>query len=50
MSTHKPAPDFLGKYYPGIKRMLHESRIKRIREILRTEEEKYENIYNEKYV
>ena len=45
MSNHKSASDFLGKYYPGIKRMLHENRIKNFRKLVREEEEEYKKNY-----
>ena len=41
--------DFLSKYYPGIKRTLHEKRIQNLRELLREVEEEYEKNYNVKY-
>jgi len=38
--------DFLGKYYPTIKRKLHEQRIKRITEHLEKEKQLYKKIYH----
>lgn len=39
--------DFLGKYYPSIKRKLHESRIENLREILSKEIELYNKTYKD---
>jgi hypothetical protein len=38
--------DFLGKYYPGVKRRLHEQRIKRITETLQKEKQLYKKTYH----
>lgn len=40
--------DFLGKYYPGIKRRMHEQRIARLEEILEKEKDLYNKIYKKK--
>jgi len=39
--------DFLGKYYPGIKRDLHRQRIKRMTEGLEKEKQLYKKNYHE---
>jgi len=39
--------DFLGKYYPGIKRNMHKQRIKRLQEILDEQKELYKKTYHE---
>jgi len=41
--------DFLGKYYPGIKRNLHKQRIKRMTEMLEKEKKQYKKMYHEDY-
>jgi hypothetical protein len=41
--------DFLGKYYPGIKRRLHEQRIAKLMRILEEEKELYKKNYHEIY-
>ena len=41
--------DFLGKYYPGIKRRLHEQRIDKLARLLEQEKTQYKKIYNEIY-
>jgi len=38
--------DFLGKYYPSIKRRMHEQRIKRITELLEKERQLYKKLYH----
>ena len=40
--------DFLGKYYPGIKKSLHKKRIENLQELLEKEIEEYETEYKEK--
>jgi len=39
--------DFLGKYYPGIKRSLHKQRIERMESLLKKEKELYNKTYHE---
>jgi len=41
--------DFLSKYYPGIKRKLHENRIRSIQELLQKSIEEYEKNYGVKF-
>ena len=41
--------DFLKKYYPSIKRKLHESRIECLKEILEEAKEEYKKDYKEDY-
>lgn len=38
--------DFLGKYYPGIKRSLHKRRILALAELLEREKELYKKEYH----
>ena len=38
--------DFLGKYYPGIKKQLHQKRISNLRELLEKEIKTYNKQYN----
>jgi hypothetical protein len=38
--------DFLGKHYPGIKRMLHKKRILNLQELLEIEKAKYKKEYH----
>ena len=40
--------DFLGKYYPGIKRDMHKQRIIKLSELLDKEREVYEKKYKVK--
>ena len=40
------AGDFLGKHYPGIKRMLHKKRILNLQELLEIEKAKYKKEYH----
>jgi hypothetical protein len=39
--------DFLGKYYPSIKQMLHKRRIENLKELLEKEIEEYKKQYHE---
>lgn len=39
--------NFLGKYYPGIKKQLHEKRIANLREILKKEIKTYNKAYGD---
>lgn len=39
--------DFLGKYYPGIKKSLHKKRILNLQELLEQETESYKKQYHE---
>ena len=39
--------DFLGKYYPGIKKQLHKKRIANLRELLEREIKTYTKIYGD---
>ena len=41
--------DFLGKYYPGIKRRLHDQRIAKLARMLEEEKKQYKKIYHEDY-
>lgn len=38
--------DFLGKYYPGIKQMLHKKRIFNLQELLEKEKAQYKKQYD----
>ena len=38
--------DFLGKYYPGIKKSMHKRRILALQELLETEKLKYKKQYD----
>ena len=38
--------NFLGKYYPGIKRKLHKNRILALQELLEREKETYKKEYH----
>jgi hypothetical protein len=40
--------DFLGKYYPSIKQMLHKRRIENLRELLEKEIAEYDKQYGDK--
>ena len=40
------AGDFLGKYYPGIKQMLHKKRILNLQELLEKEKDNYKKEYH----
>lgn len=41
--------DFLGKYYPGIKKMLHKRRILALIELLEEEKKKFKEQYHENF-
>jgi len=39
--------DFLGKYYPGLKKRFHKERIERLEELVEIEKIKFEKLYGE---
>ena len=39
--------DFLGKYYPGIKKSMHKKRIENLKDLLEREKQLYKKNYHE---